>query len=303
MQISRLFEIVYILLGRERVTAAELAQRFEVSPRTIYRDIEALSAAGVPVYCAKGRGGGIALLPEFVLNKTALTEAQRRDILSALQGLCAVDRRSAQDTLARLSALFGAPAESSWVEIDYGDWGDVIRPQFEACKAAVLNRQVLAFGYHTAGGVFSRREAEPASLWFKGGTWYLKAWCRTRQAVRLFRLSRMRDVRPTGERFAPRPLPDTAALYAPQNLPAPTCIVAHAVPAMETRLYDDFLPRDITRLPDGSFLVRMQFILDEWVYGYLLSFGSGVEVLSPEEVRLGLRRRLAQALENYGGCP
>ena len=73
VQINRLFEIVYILLEKQTVTAAELSQRFEVSSRTIYRDVETLSQAGIPIYMSKGKGGGISLLPDFILNKAVLT--------------------------------------------------------------------------------------------------------------------------------------------------------------------------------------------------------------------------------------
>lgn len=80
MQINRLFEIVYILLEKEKVTARELAERFEVSTRTVYRDIEALSCAGIPVYMSKGKGGGVSLLPGFTLNKAVITEGEKAEI-------------------------------------------------------------------------------------------------------------------------------------------------------------------------------------------------------------------------------
>lgn len=87
MQINRLFEIVYILLDKKRVTSRELAERFEVSSRTIYRDIETLSAAGIPVYMSKGKGGGISLLPDFVLNKAVITDEEKEEILSSLKAV------------------------------------------------------------------------------------------------------------------------------------------------------------------------------------------------------------------------
>lgn len=119
MQINRLFEIVYLLLEKKQMTARELAEHFEVSVRTIYRDVETLSAAGIPIYMTKGKGGGIALLPEFVLNKTVITEAERADILSSLHAVHAVSFREAGTALDKLGAMFGR-ANADWIEVDFG---------------------------------------------------------------------------------------------------------------------------------------------------------------------------------------
>ena len=99
MQISRLFEIVYLLLERRSVTARELAERFEVSPRTIYRDVDALAQAGIPVYADRGQGGGIRLMEQFVLNKSLLSVKERRELLASVQGMQAVREEEVQPLL------------------------------------------------------------------------------------------------------------------------------------------------------------------------------------------------------------
>ena len=106
MQINRLFEIVYILLDKKTVTARELSEHFEVSKRTIYRDIEILSQAGIPIYTTKGKGGGISVLPEFVLNKSILSDREQNEILSALQSLNALNGSTADPVLNKLATLF-----------------------------------------------------------------------------------------------------------------------------------------------------------------------------------------------------
>ena len=118
MQINRLFEIVYILLEHQCMTAKELANRFEVSVRTIYRDIDVLSAAGIPIYMTRGKGGGISLLPNFILNKTVLTESEKTEILSALHAVQAVNSNESKTVIQRLSNLFGE-AQTDWLEIDF----------------------------------------------------------------------------------------------------------------------------------------------------------------------------------------
>lgn len=123
MQINRLFEIVYILLKQESVTAKKLAERFEVSTRTIYRDVDTLSEAGIPVYMSKGKGGGIALLPEFVLDKTFITEMERKEILSSLYAIKSVDLENTSAILQRLGNLFGS-VDADWIKVDFGFWSD-----------------------------------------------------------------------------------------------------------------------------------------------------------------------------------
>ena len=129
MKINRLFEIIYILLDKKKITAKELAEHFEVSTRTIYRDVEDISAAGIPIYMNKGRNGGISLLPDYVLNKTVLTEKEKNDILSAMQALDAFDESSVSLTLSKVSSFFGNNNQG-YYEIDFDDWGNSIKNQF-----------------------------------------------------------------------------------------------------------------------------------------------------------------------------
>ena len=187
MQINRLFEIIYILLNKETVTSKELAERFEVSARTIYRDIDILSAAGIPIYTEKGRNGGISLLHDFVLNKTVLTQEERNDILSSLKAVSAVGADRTDTALKKLGAMFGGGADS-WLEIDFSSWADYRKTAetFEIIKAAIINKQLIEFEYFSGSGERTEREAEPLKLCFKGGSWYLYAYCRFRNDFRFF---------------------------------------------------------------------------------------------------------------------
>ncbi len=117
MQESRLFQIVYCLLEQGQATAPELAEKLEVSVRTIYRDMDALSAAGIPIYAQAGRNGGISLMKDFVLDKAVLSEDEKQEILTALQGLGAAQNKNSSRTLQKLSALFRLDA-SDWLEVE-----------------------------------------------------------------------------------------------------------------------------------------------------------------------------------------
>ena len=195
MQINRLFEIVYILLEHQCMTAKELANRFEVSVRTIYRDIDVLSAAGIPIYMTRGKGGGISLLPNFILNKTVLTESEKTEILSALHAVQAVNSNESKTVIQRLSNLFGE-AQTDWLEIDFSSWGNYREEVslFQTLKTAILHKRVVHFLYHNANGQQSNRIAEPLKLCFKGQSWYLYAFCLHKCDYRFFKLRRIKDL-------------------------------------------------------------------------------------------------------------
>ena len=193
MKNGRLFEILYLLVEKRAVTAGELAERLEVSERTIYRDVDALSAAGIPVYTQKGKGGGIRLMDQFVLDRALLSRSQQDEVLFALQAVQATG--GGEEALSRLSALFRREG-SDWLEVDFSDWGSgaAAREDFSRVKRSILERRPLSFTYYNSAGETSRRTVEPARLVFKAGCWYLSAFCRKRQDWRIFRLVRMEDL-------------------------------------------------------------------------------------------------------------
>ena len=195
MKNSRLFEILYLLVEKRAVTAGELARRLEVSERTIYRDVDALSAAGIPVFTQKGQGGGIRLMDQFVLDKALLSQEQQDEILFALQATLATGGRPEDGTLSRLTALFRREG-GDWLEVDFTDWGSgaAERETFALVKGVILARRPLTFTYYSSAGETSRRTVEPARLVFKGGCWYLSAFCQKRQDWRVFRLMRMEEL-------------------------------------------------------------------------------------------------------------
>ena len=204
MHTGRLFEIVYLLQSRPRMTARELAERFEVSVRTIYRDIDALSAAGVPVYAARGGGGGVGLLPGYVLDRSLLTDGEQDEILYALRAMAAAGMGGA--ALEKLAGLFQKSGDG-WLEVDFSPWGSgpAEKRVFATLKTAILSRREIAFDYYSARGEKSRRTAQPVKLVYKDAAWYLQAYCLARQALRVFKLCRMLDVTLLDAVFTPGP--------------------------------------------------------------------------------------------------
>lgn len=301
MQQGRLFEILYFLVEKRHITAKELAERFEVSARTIYRDIDALSGAGIPVYTQKGHGGGIRLMDGFVLDRTLLSAQEQGEILLGLRTLTAAHAMEDDQTLRRMAALFRCDS-ADWLDVDFVQWGgaEEQRETFARVKQAILNRHILAFDYYGTNGTCTRRRVEPMRLRFKGGNWYVHAYCLCRQAFRLFRLSRMEGVEVEPASFAPRPgLPVT--LEAADGSPSPP--MAHLRLRFDAgaayRVRDTFHPRCITALPDGTLYVETDFPEDGWVTGFLLSFGPQVEVLAPAHIRTQLQHMLVNMQQIY----
>jgi predicted DNA-binding transcriptional regulator YafY len=301
MKISRLLEITLILLNKKNVTAGELAARFGVSTRTIYRDIDELSAAGVPVFASKGSGGGIALLESFAINRALLTEHERDSLLLALKTLQATKYPEIDAILEKIGALFKKAASSDWVRIEFSPWGSGPNEEnkFLDIKRAILESKVIAFDYINADGILSRRHIEPMLLLFKSQAWYVSGYCRMRRNFRTFRVSRIRNMLVTDEGFVRRPLESVEEEEPAAAPPKSVTLKLRFQPEDLYRVYDDYDHERIVRNPDGTYDVTVTFPEDEWVYGYIMSFGNYIEVLEPRHIRDIIRERIKKALKYY----
>lgn len=299
MKINRLLEIVYILLRQKTVTARQLAERFNVSQRTIYRDIDTLSLSGIPVYTEQGKGGGISLLPEFVLNKSILSEQEQKEILTALQGMSITNNTESSQVLKKLSAIFNKSA-ANWLEIDFSDWSSANGNLFNGFKTAILERRIAEFDYYGAFGDKTHRRVEPIQLWFKSRAWYLKAYCLIRQDMRLFKLIRVRNLVITDNQIPDRDLLANQPLPVPdEHLRPDVNLKLKIAPQMTHRIYEEFNEDMLELRPDGSHIVTVTWLEDEWMYGRILSFGEFIEVLKPEHVRKAVRERSRKIMEKY----
>lgn len=297
---GRLFEMVYILLNRKSVTAGELAERFGISQRTVYRDIDVLTLAGIPVCTEKGKGGGISLLPEFVLNRSVLSEKEQNEILSALQSLSVVKAADTEKVLQKLSAVFNK-STANWLEIDFSGWSYSDGQLFHDLKTAILERRIVAFDYYSTYGEKTRRQVEPIQLWFKARAWYVKGFCLTKRDIRLFKLSRIRDWTVSDERFD-----GTRDLTAPPQGAEPErphkrdiTLKLKIAPEMTYRIYDEFDCAEAEKQEDGSHIVTVVWPEDEWVYGSILSYGEYAEVLSPPHIRDIIKEKAKKIAKKY----
>ena len=285
-------------MDKKVVTAGELSQRFEVSTRTIYRDIETLSTAGIPVYMSKGKGGGISLLPNYILNKTVITEQEREEILSSMYAVNAVDLLGADTALRKLASLFGGQ-NTDWIEVDFSSWGDIPGETelFQNLKNAILKCQVLEFGYSSAKGQQTRRQVEPLKLCFKGGAWYLYGFCRYREDYRFFKLHRIREMERLEEHFlrsCPKEVVMQENTYGREEIVE---VELKLSPQVAYRVYDEF--DNCKKLSDGSFEVTLTCPNNDWLYSYIATFRGQCQVVNPPEVRRKIKEELQQALAQY----
>jgi len=299
MQTGRLFEIIYILLNKKKVSAGELAAELGVSRRTICRDIDTLSVAGIPIYTEKGKGGGISLLPNFVLNKSILSEQEQNEILSALHGLSNIKTDETNQILRKLSTVFNKPA-TNWLEVDFAGWSHE-NDYFNDFKTAILERRVAQFEYYNSYGDKTFRRVEPIQLWFKSRAWYLKGFCLTKRGVRLYKLSRIKNLVVTEESFDRRDVLTGSDDSAQDRDPTQQDITLklRIAPEMAFRVYDDFYESMVEKQPDGSFIVTVTWPEDNWVYGFILSFGKHIEVLEPVHVRTVIKAETEEIAKKY----
>lgn len=212
MQESRLFKIVYYLLDKGKSTAPELAEKFEVSIRTIYRDLDAISAAGIPIYAMQGKGGGISLLQDYILDKSLLSDQEKEKILMALQGIIATEDTKADELLSKLGGIFQTKIQD-WIEVDFSDWIKNTPNQdvFNTIKGAIFTKNTIKFSYFGSNGSFSKRTAEPIKLVFKSKDWYLYGFCLLKNDFRFFKLTRIKDLEVLAETFT-RDVPHTHSM-------------------------------------------------------------------------------------------
>ncbi len=282
MKESRLFKIVYYILEHGRATAPELAEKFEVSVRTIYRDIDVISSAGIPVYVTTGRNGGIHILENYVLDKALFSEKERQDILAALQSVAVAGSTYEKDMLTKLSALFQVPSDN-WFEVDFSRWGSRTQDSttFELLKNAVIAHRAADILYANSYGEKNRRKIYPLKLMYRAKAWYLKAYCTEKADFRIFKLNRIVEIQLLAEEFAPmeypEPAEETERKYNKISLRFPK--------EMAYRVYDEFEADEIEETENGELIVSSEMPEDNWLTGYLLSFGTQVTVLEPAYLR------------------
>lgn len=308
MKIDRLVSIIMILLDQKRIGAQKLAELFEVSPRTIYRDMEAINMAGIPVHSIPGAGGGFEIMPEYKLDKKFFSTADLSAILMGLTSLSNVVRgEELVNALAKVRSFI--PAEkaadialkTNQICIDLSPWmgNRNLQPYLETIKTALQDHKLLRFSYTAHHGDQTVRLVEPCQLVLKGGHWYFWGYCHTRRDYRLFRLSRMSELQMTEETFLPREYQKPVLDFGEMLETMQTEIKIRIHKSILDKVLD-YCTYDHLK-PDGGeyYLVDFPFIENDYYYDLLLGFGARCECLAPPHIRAAMKRKIQDMAARY----
>ncbi len=288
MKLDRMIGILSILLQQDKVTAPYLAEKFEVSRRTISRDIEALCMAGIPLVTEQGKNGGISIMEGYKIDHTLLSTSDMQAILAGLRSL---DSVSGTNRYAQLMEKLSVGASNllagdTHILIDLSSWYKAsLSPKIELLHDAILSQHKVSFTYFSPAGE-SHRILEPYDLIFQWANWYVWGWCAYREDFRLFKLRRMTELQ-LDETFEKRvvPIPDLSFRGVSSDVYQVKAIIQ---PQYKWRLIEEYGPESFTIQPDGTLLFSFGFADKSSIVGWIVSFGEGAELLEPTEVRKDL---------------
>ena len=308
MKVDRLVSMIMILLDKKRIGAQELADMFEVSPRTIYRDIDTINMSGIPVFSTSGVGGGFEIMQEYKIDRKVFSTADLSAILMGLSGLSSMIRGDdLVNALAKVKSFIPADRakdielKANQVCIDLSPWmgNSNIQPYLEIIKTALQESRLLSFEYADRYGHKTARTAEPYQLVLKDSHWYLQGYCHMRNDFRLFKISRMSNMQIQEASFTPRdyqkPLLDFADILAAMQKDIKIRIHKSVMDrVLDYCTYEHFSPDG-----DEHYIVHFPFIENEYYYNILFSFGDKCECVEPLHIRTEMKRRIQDIAKIY----
>ncbi len=293
MKIDRLMGILTILMQKERTTAPELAKRFEVSRRTIMRDIDSLCLAGIPIVATQGGNGGLAIMAGYKIRNNVLTSDELQTLITGLKGMDSVSKTSNYESLlAKLAPENAVVSVADSIIIDLSSqYKDSLTEKIALLKSAIAAQRVISFDYCYAKGE-TRREIEPYFIQFQWNAWYVFGWCRLREDFRRFKLNRLWDLEVTPGTFVSRQVPQEKASGS-DAFPDSHSMLVRFARSMRFRLIEDYGPKCYEET-DDYLIMPLNYTNKEYAFAWLLGFGDKAEILEPENIR----REFAELAQN-----
>ncbi|MGO4110386.1 helix-turn-helix transcriptional regulator [Paenibacillus sp. YAF4_2] len=316
MKLERLMTITILLLNRKRVQAQELADQLEVSLRTIYRDLDSLGQAGIPIVSYTGMEGGYEIMDSFRLDRQLLSFDELTALSTALRGLestKAYDRSNMDLLLNKVGAMVaqaeqGRAGEGDRIHIDFTPWknSDEDQSRYDSLRQAVNDRKLIRFTYTSRSGGEQEREVEPMALVLKNYAWYLHGYCRLRGDYRIFKLTRIRELDILTGTFVRREeslaqLNERWKTPAKNELNEGISAVLRFKASAAISVMDHFDEKNIERLPDGQLIVRMTYSSEHWLIRSALHYMTDVIVLEPASVAAKVRQLALDIASQYDG--
>lgn len=308
MKVERLISIIMVLLDKERISAQTLADRFEVSLRTIYRDIDAINMAGIPVRSISGVGGGIEIMPNYKIDRKTFSTNDLSAILMGLSNISnMMQSKELSNALAKVKSFIPANSakdielKANQIYIDLSPWmgGRDAQNYLEMIKKALHEKNNLSFDYADRYGNKTTRSVEPYQLVMKNSHWYVHGYCLKRNDFRLFRLFRMSNLQLEDTFFTPRDFEKPQLDFTNE--------VATMVETIQIRIHQSVMDRVLDFCayeqfaPDGyeHYIVDFPFIENDYYYTILFSFGNKCECLEPQHIRTEMKRRVNELATMY----
>ncbi len=298
MKIDRLIGIITILLQKDKVTAPELAERFEVSRRTINRDIEDICRAGVPIVTMQGSGGGISILDSYKMEKALLSDDELQAVFSGLKGIDSVSKTSYLARLVeKLSEKHARIQPDETVIIDLAShYQKPLTEKIEVIKNAVGAGRCISFRYYYEKGE-GIRTIEPYHLIFKWSSWYVLGYCLDREDYRLFKLNRLWDICLSDKEFTPREIPARALRFEDYLSESAFHLKALFQKSEKYRLIEEYGVECCQETESGELLLERDFANYHHMLSWVLSFGDKVVVLEPRQLCEDRKRQAENILK------
>ncbi len=299
MKIDRLIGILTYLLQKEKTTTLELSERFEVSRRTIMRDIDALSQAGIPICTTQGGDGGVSIMPGYKINKSVLTTDELQSIITGLKSLDSISKASNIERLIeKLSPDNNAMISlNEYIIIDLSShYKDSLSEKIGLIKQSITDGLLIEFDYYYNKGEM-RRRIEPYFIQFKWTSWYVYGFCTERQDFRLFKLNRLWNMKSTDEHFQPRIIPKDATERT-GVFPDPYNVKLLFDKSIRFRLIEDYGLHCYKETNEGL-LLDLNYTNRDYIKSWSLGFGEAVTVLEPDDFKDELKRTAKNIFDKY----
>ncbi|RKI37878.1 YafY family transcriptional regulator [bacterium D16-51] len=300
MKIDRLIGILSILLQKDKITSQELANKFEVSRRTILRDVDALNMAGIPIISEQGQGGGISIMEGYKVDRTVLSSEDMKAILTGLQSLDSISGTNRyRQLMEKISVDDSASANvDNHIIIDLSNWDkSKVSDKIELIKAAMEQDVKISFHYFSQNGE-SWRMIEPYHLVFQWSDWYVWGYCMQRKDFRMFKLMRITELALTDEKISDRIVPEYICKKLWDNTGGVEAVVKFDA-SVKWRIIDEFGADFLKYNENGDIIVTITWSNIPALYQYVLSFGDKAEIITPMEYRQNFAKFLKKMLDKY----
>ena len=310
MKIDRLLSVIMFLLNRDLVSARELAEHFEVSARTIQRDMDALCSAGIPIASVQGSHGGFGIIEGYKLDRQLINTNDLFFMLTSLESISTtLKNKQLTDTVEKIKALAGdfqireIESQKDKLFIDFSSFsiGKHSGELFGLLEQAIDRNRLLIFNYTDSSFKVTEREIEPMTIVFKWFSWYLFGYCRLRDDYRLFRLSRMENIRMQDHGFERRDMTfqtycEKHAAFSYQSF---VNLTLKFHPSLKIQIEDYFRGSQLEQADDGSLIARIRMPEDDWILTMILGYGDKVEILEPARYRELIRKKCLEISKKY----